>query len=264
MQQLIAKNIFRFWELAAESTHGDIINKNEYLLAATKIPEPLFNMIIHSETHQTHVVEVENMVSYFKERQLPFCWWVEHCGKNLPLIAHLQTQNTLLDYKIHPFGDVCGMSADIKALNLDYTLSSEVTLEWVYTKEQLNQWQEPLAKSFGLQPQNMTLYVDCCEKMYQKNPKSIRHLMAKQGDKAVSSLTLFLDEQNQVASLYSGGTTPEARNQGIMTALGRKALSHALAEGYEQVVLQAAPDLQPLCLKSGLTIANRYAVYLFV
>lgn len=259
MHKLIHQNLLHFWEIFSRSINGEVLKNESYTIVTTNILEPFLNVVLQNKLQDK--TSLEKIISYFQQKQLPFCWWIENNKSNVELIDYFNKQNPQLNYQVAPYGEVCGMGANIDQMNLDYQLPAEFSIEWIETSHDLNVWQQPLQISFGMQAQNMKAYVNCFAQLLQTHP-TIRHLMIKKDGKAISSLTLFLDEKNQVASLYNGGTLPDFRRKGLLSALGKEALGYAFRQGFNRVTLTASPDNTSVCMKSGLEIYQRYQVFL--
>jgi ribosomal protein S18 acetylase RimI-like enzyme len=89
----------------------------------------------------------------------------------------------------------------------------------------------------------------------------IRQFVARDGDRPIGSVTLFVDEATDTAGLYHVDVVPESRGRGIGTAVTLAALSAARAAGVNRAVLTATEPGARLYRGLGFEVVGEVTVF---
>jgi ribosomal protein S18 acetylase RimI-like enzyme len=127
------------------------------------------------------------------------------------------------------------MAADLSALNEDLTAPSGLIVERVRDMGALRQWADTSATGFAFPETSVDTWFDVFAGLGFELP--LRNYLGVLNGKPVATSQLFLAAG--VSGIYVVVTLPEARRQGIGTAMTLAPLREARALGYRIGVLHA-------------------------
>jgi GNAT superfamily N-acetyltransferase len=178
---------------------------------------------------------IEEMQAYFAERDQPMVWWGGPARQPSDLGARLEAHG------FTSLGDDPGMAVDLHALREDLPAPAGLTIERVADEAMLTDWIVAMRLGNGgalprlpLTPRMITLNRPAT---YAPDDP-YRLYTARLGGQPVATTALLL--ASGVAGLYCVATVPDARRQGIGSAVVLAALRDARAQGYRVGVLGAS------------------------
>jgi GNAT superfamily N-acetyltransferase len=130
-----------------------------------------------------------------------------------------------------------GMAVDLSALNENLKAPSGLTIERVGGRETLRQWAYTSAIGFGLSGADADTWFDVFTDLGSELP--LRNYLGILDWEPVATSQLFVAAD--MAGIYAVATVPEARRQGIGTAMTLAPLRKALALSYRIGILHASP-----------------------
>ena len=198
----------------------------------TGAPLDLFNGVLQTRLEAAALpAAIERVQSYFRQRQLPFHWWVGPSSHSADIGPLLEARG------ISHVEDEPGMGVDLLALNKTLPVASNITIHPATTDEQVGQW----ARVWGCgAPEEVTHQMETVYAGLHPSPQSSFQLYLGALDGApVATVALFLG--GGVAAVEQVVTLPQMRRQGIGAAMTLMAAQTARSQGYRVAVLHASP-----------------------
>ncbi|MFC2054264.1 hypothetical protein ACFLV7_08205 [Chloroflexota bacterium] len=197
-----------------------VIYDNPYMQGfITGIPHPLMNGVFRIQMPPGDAIE--EVMTLFKSRKVPFIWWMGSAARSIDCGKHLEAHGLV-------FGDQIGMAADLLALNEDLTSPSDLTIEPVGDMEALEKFVNAALIGFGLPDNSENACFDLFTGVGFDMP--LRNYVGLMDGKPVAASQLFLAAG--VTGIYWVTTVPEARKQGDGMAMTLAPLREARAMGY--------------------------------
>ena len=193
-----------------------------------------FNATIRLKAGPYSDDQIDEIQQIFAERVMPFVWWVSDVDAENGLEPQLRQHG--FDY----YGDESiGMAMTLPGRFQQTPAGEPLSVYRVAERHDVRSWFATLLQSFGATPDEQTLEAATTVYTYLSNDSlSGWHLyLARLGSQPVGTCALHL---GSTAGLYSVGTVPEARRQGVGTALTRMALTDASSAGHGIASLTAS------------------------
>lgn len=230
----------------------------DHIAAITGIPQPSLNVIMRTRMSTPHISErIITAMMPFRERQVPMLWWIFPDTQPDNLGFYLKQNN------LHFNGSEPGMVLELSQLPDTLSLAGHFLIEEVQSKEALDEWIQVSSSAFG--EEMMTLDSDYgrfeqCLGWGQHRP--YRRFLARLNGEAIATSSIFMGAG--VVGLYSVGTLPQARGQGIGSAISLAPLLVARSLGYNISVLQASPSGYSVYTKIGFRECCQLQSYLWI
>lgn len=206
------------------------IFSSDVLIKQTNIKDDTFNMVLDVHfTDENAKERIDEVVKFFKEKKLPFSWWVG------PLDTPLNLQEILM-YKgfFHKENDY-GMYLKLK--NYFPKNPCKLQIKRVSNIKELRAFDDVHVKSHGNPDAFDVILKNIPENAYRgKSP--FRMYIGSYNDKVVTTGVLVL--YSDVAGIYYIVTDPKKRRKGYATDMMYYILKEAKKENYEMAVLQAS------------------------
>jgi ribosomal protein S18 acetylase RimI-like enzyme len=230
----INANLVEQFRYLASSPRGELHDSPHLRWWLTGLPHPWLNGVQSAQLPPDSALEiVQKAVAHFRSRAVTgISWWSEPGAETGELGKHLLPHGFTF-YEGPP-----GMAADLWALNADLRAPPDLRIEPVQDVDTLKQWVHTFIAGFGFLPRSsadtlLDLYIGLGFDL------PMRSYLGLLKGKPVATSQLFL--LAGVAGINGVATLPEARRQGIGTALTLAALRDAQSMGYRIGSLQAAP-----------------------
>lgn len=227
-------------DFAVNSQHPskEYFTNNDSIEYVSGMNNPLFNGIIQKRDLSEEKVK-EHLQKFISKKQ-PFCWWVD--PEN-----HFGVEKTLTEKGLISAGVYTGIAAPVKPQA--WQENPNIKVKEVANQKEYNMWGEVLGITFGFDQETLTAYLHG-QKDFGPG-KSYRHYLAQLHDNPVGAISLYCSKQ--VCGFWNGGVIPEARRQGVATALGVACMNEAFKLGFSTAVavLMAGKMAEKLCLKLG-------------
>jgi GNAT superfamily N-acetyltransferase len=228
LAKAIEANLFKYFQYLGRSASVELYDSPNMTRFITGIPHPFMNGVFRTQLTLDDVGEaIEDALTHFKSRKMPLMWWAGSASQPADLGKHLEAHG--LTYA----EDLPGMAVDLLALNDDLTTPSGLTIKPVGDKKTLRQWVNAAIIGFGLPDTSENACFDLFAGLGFDLP--LRNYVGLLDGKPVATSQLFLAAG--VAGIYWVATVPEARRQGIGTALTLAPLREARAMGYRISIL---------------------------
>jgi GNAT superfamily N-acetyltransferase len=224
---------FEWYGYLGRSPKAELHDSPNLTWLLTGVPFPLMNTVIRTQLTRENVDEIiEETVAHFKSKNVTnFTWWAEP-----------GTQPTDLGERLVAHGFTFsegppGMAVDLAALNEEFAVPPNLTIEHVREAGTLKTWVRTLFRGFELPERGEGAFFDVFSGLGFDLP--LRNYVGLLDGEPVATAELFLGAG--VAGIYAVATVPEARRQGIGSALTLAPLREARAIGYRIGVLGATP-----------------------
>jgi ribosomal protein S18 acetylase RimI-like enzyme len=199
----------------------------------TGLPLAGFNFVGRAKLAPDDVdATVEAVKARCQARNVPMIWKVAPDTRPADLGAHLERHGF-----VH-VGDSPGMAADLLTLNEDAQTPPNLIIEQVGDTASLRQWTRAAIVGFGFPDSIKDDWFDMMMCIGFGAELPLRYYIGWQNSEVVATSMMFLGAG--VAGIYTVGTLPEARRQGIGTAMTLVPLREARALGYRVGVLESS------------------------
>lgn len=236
-----------------QTSHND-----DHIAALTGIPQPSLNVIMRIRMNEQHIAKrIAEAMAPFKERQVPMLWWIFPDTQPTNLGIHLSQSN------LHFNGTEPGMALELSQLPTSLSLVENFSIEEVQSREALQEWIQVSSSAFS----GDAVTFDSDYGRFEQCLGWGKHLpyrrfLGRLDGEAVATSALFMGAG--VAGLYSVGTLPHARGQGIGTAISLAPLLVARTLGYNVGVLLASPSGYSVYRKIGFRECCQIQSYLWM
>jgi len=221
----IETNLLKYYQYLSRSDNIELYDNPKLTRFFTGIPHPFMNGIFCK--HLSSFDTIEDPLNLLKSRKISFLCWIGSAAQSADWETQLPAYGLVYDKNY-----AC-MAADLQALNEEFTVPANLTIEPVSDQEILKHWVNSALIGFGL-PSNsgntcFNLFVDLGFDM------PFRNYLGLIDGKPVATSQLFLAAG--VAGIFWVTTIPAARRQGIGMAMTLAPLREARAMGYRISVL---------------------------
>jgi ribosomal protein S18 acetylase RimI-like enzyme len=222
----------------------------------TGLAHPFFNGVMDARFLPTEAeARIEATLDRFRARDLPLSWWVFPASTPVDLGDRLQAHG--LDH----VSDALGMAVDLRALNEDVRAPLGLEIERVSDVEALKGWIYPMATCFGFPDFGTDFMLDAYARIGFDPVSPWSHYLGRLEGEPIACSSLFIGAG--VAGVYNVATLPEARRQGIGTALTLAALRAGRERGYRVGVLQASDLGAGVYRRLGFAEVCSFGMYLW-
>lgn len=180
----------------------------------------------------------DNMKEAFEEKlkqlttpRVPLAWLTGPYTSPTNLGDHLQERGWMRE-------DAPGMAIDLQSLH-EQPLPPNLTIECVHDGETLKTWLRIMTIGSALPDEILSLLLDITAKRAFKAASDVHCYLGKLDGEPIATSLLFLG--GGVAGIYDVATLPQARRQGIGSALTVAPLLDAREQGYRIGTLQSTP-----------------------
>jgi ribosomal protein S18 acetylase RimI-like enzyme len=223
-------DFFRF--LAHHLPPGDSFENDKFVRWHTPLPHPWFNgLLCNIPPAKSDADFIQETVQYFSERQVDTftCWFQPHLSRSdwAPLLSSFG----------FGFSDgTPGMTVDLQTLPESPSIPPGLEIRTVEDEATMRVWTHVFTPGYGFPINWEGTIFDVWFKLGLDFP--VRNYLGYLDGKPVATSTVFYSAG--VAGIYDVATLPEARGQGIGTALTLAPLLDALQIGYRIGILQSS------------------------
>jgi ribosomal protein S18 acetylase RimI-like enzyme len=222
--------LFRYWSQAEVHDGPDV------LWTISDIPFIHFNGVLRAQLAPENVeATIEAATSRCRSRNVPLLWLIGPATRPANLGAYLEAHG------VNHAWDSIGMAADLLALNEDLPAPPSLTIEQVSDVETLRQWSHVVCGVFEWPEFVEHAWVDFFVSVGFEARLPLRCYLGRLDGEPVATSYVILAAG--VAGIYGVTTAPEARRQGVGTAVVLAPLREARALGYRVAILHAASEM---------------------
>ncbi|HNA56000.1 MAG TPA: GNAT family N-acetyltransferase [Anaerolineales bacterium] len=199
----------------------------------TDIPDYFLNLVVCTQLPE-HGIEtlVEKAMNHFEKNNVPrFMWFVEEGVQAENLKHHLAARGLTFRESF-----ATKMAAHLENLSENISMPKGLEIVPVENRTTLKQWIHLTSRGFGIPAEYEDTWCDIFDNTVFNAP--FRTYLGVLNGQPVGTAQLFTSAG--VAGIYNITCAPEARCQGVATALTKTALLDARQLGYRVSVLQAS------------------------
>lgn len=200
---------------------------------STDIPMAFFNSICAANLKEENVDStIQQIIEQGQSKNTPRLWWTGPLTKPENITKSLEA-----------YGFMCretnGMAIDLSEMNEEIPKIPDFEIKEVEDTETLKLWSQAFKVGYGMPDAAEEVWTEHIERIgYTEESLTRIYVGCLKGDPVASSLVYYGEG---VAGIYSVGTSPEARGQGIGTAITMAPLIAARKRGYRVSTLQSTP-----------------------
>lgn len=229
----IEANQFELWRILAQMLQVELHHEPDMIWFSTDIPFYLCNLVGRTQFDSNDIdARIDVTLARFKSRGMPMSWWTGPATRPTDLGKYLEAHG------LTHIEDYPGMAADLLKLNVDLSVPLGLTIERVEDVEGLEKWIHPFTIGIGYPDYFAKIIFDSTAALGFGLHLPMRDYVGLLKGEPVACSTLILG--SGVAGIYNVATVPEARGQGIGTAMTLAPLREARTLGYRVAILQSS------------------------
>jgi len=259
-QQLIAaieaNVLHRAREFGSRSPLVLLHDQRDMLWTSSDVAHPYLNRVFRARFHKEDVDQrIEEILLECETRGSPLSWLVGPSSTPGNLGSHLEGEG------VTRLEDEIGMAVDLTAPGQDVRKPPGMVVETVADVQDLRSWVEVVARSFGLPDGVASVLLDVYGTAPFGEEAPWRLYLGFIDSEPVGASQLFLHAA--AAGIYHLGTVPQARGQGVGTAMTVAALRGGRELGARVSVLRAARAGLGIYRGLGFREYNRFGRYVW-
>jgi GNAT superfamily N-acetyltransferase len=229
----IEENQFEGYQIFRHWPRAEVYDGPDMLWTITDIPSSMFSNVFRAQLAPDNIdAAIEAVITRCRSRNVPMCW---HVG---PATRPTNLGEVLQAHGFTHAGESPGMAADLLALNEGLPAPPDLTVEQVADVETLKQFCHVFKVGFGWPDFVEDAWLDLFASVGLGAQSPMRHYLGRLKGVPVATMSSFLGAG--VAGIYCVATVPDARRQGIGTAMTLAVLREARALGYRVGILEAS------------------------
>lgn len=254
MIRAIESDVQGAWAGFGRSTACELNETPEATWMLSGMPDQDYNKVVRSEFEPDDVdARIEEILAYYESKGVPMSWWLGPSSRPADLGARLEAHGMTRKR------DSVGMALDINEVSEDYTPPAGLVVETVEDDDTLARFVHVSTVTFNL-PETMESSINRVTSGAGYGPSDrFRHYLGVLDGEPVATATGYLGEG--VVSVQNITTLPQARRQGVGTAVTMAPILEARDRGYRIASLQASEMGYPMYEKMGFRQYMKFAVY---
>ena len=251
----VKTNLFELLRFAGTYPNVEAHNSPSLAWTLTGLPIPFANAVFHTHMSPDNVEEAINeTMSHFESRKTPLAWFTEPS-------AQPDNLGSLLE--VHGFEFIegpPGMGVNLSELNAEQPLPQGLSIERVRDEDTLKLWSDLAVEGNAFPDKTKKLLFETESDIGLDQTLPWHRYIGFQDGEPLATSAVF--HGAGVAGLYYVSTLPQARGQGIGTAITLKPLVEAHEMGYEIAILHASQMGFNLYRRLGFKKYCRLSFYL--
>ncbi len=212
---------------------GEVYECPQYTRVYTGVPEPFFNGMLHAHlTPEEFDGALDAALAYFGPKGIRWSWVVGPATEPADIGPRLEARG----FSGAHVG--IGMAADLQAPDEGVPPPEGLEIVLVSDREMLATFVATYVAGFGMSPAVRAPMTRIEQSIACGPGHPYRRFLGFLNGQPVGTTATMLGER--VAGVYHVGCVPAARRQGVGTAMVRRALAEARAEGYRIATLHAS------------------------
>ncbi|MBK8900103.1 MAG: GNAT family N-acetyltransferase [Anaerolineaceae bacterium] len=226
----VKANLYAFFQALCYSGAATVHDSLHGFNWRTDIAHPWFNGMLSTLPPTADASQIINeTVNYFQAHDVPhLSWWLA------PHLEPTDWSQYLLAYGFRYNNSTPGMAVDLATL--PQPTQHPLTIQRVEGQHMLAEWTDTLKRGFGMPAEMASGMISIFESLGTDLP--FRSYLGYLNDRPVACSTLYLGAG--VAGIYNIATVPEARGQGVGSAMTLAPLYEAREMGYRAGILQSS------------------------
>lgn len=227
-------NTHEAWLCFAHGLGATVHDEPHLLWFFSGLPFHLANGIVNARFPENRLEDIlSEHLQQFATKQVPMAWLIGPSTRPVDLGNRLQTHGWM------PGGEAPGMAIELQTLNEAFSSPPSLTIERIHDAETLRTWLRVMTVGSDIPEEGLKLLLELVSRHgFMDNP-SVHYYLGVLAGKPVATSLLYLGAG--VAGIYNVATLPEARHQGIGSALTLAPLLQARTWGYRVGTLQSSP-----------------------
>lgn len=251
-----ANVIGQFQLVFARLPQAEIHDEPDMAWIVTDIPHPYLNCVLRAKLALDDIdAGIDATLTHFRSRGLPMTWYIGPSTEPADLGRHL-TAHGLTHAE-----DESGMAVDLLALNEDLSAPLDLTIERVGDVETLQKWLYPVMISFNYPDFVANALFDLYARLGLGQHLRWRLYVGLLKGEPVAASRLFLG--GGVGGISHLATLPEARRQGVGTAMTLAPLREARSMGYRIGVLRSTQRALGVYRRLGFKEHCKFGIYIW-
>ena len=227
----------------------------DYLLFSHGVKFPAYQGVTNfSAAPEVWDEKIEEIISWFRERKLPFMW-VQTPDQ------HPSLEGRLLEHGLHP-GVARGMAVDLNLLPQKHENPEGLEIRRVLTADEVEKFFDIWCTAYPMPNPLAETFCKATKTIDYITGDNANYFLGYLDGEPVSTSVIFLS--GGVAGLWWVTTMPEARGKGIGTAMTVQPLLMAREKGYRMATLQATDMGRPLYTKLGFQTPQQKTPYIWM
>ena len=256
LTKAIEDNICELLRLFQLLPRAEVHDDPDLFWTITDIPFPLMNSITRAKfTDVTVESRIDEVITHYKNRNVPLLWWVGPSSKPDNLVKYLEKHGFIED------GRSPGMAVDLSALNENIHSPEGLTIERVDDLQKLTALCQVMSTVFHLPDFVTRAIIDLLTYNGFSMDTPMHNYLARLDGKPVATSSVVYGAG--VAGIYNVATLEGARGQGIGSAITLVPLQEARSRGYRLSVLEASGKGFPVYSRLGFKEYCKVGQYLW-
>jgi ribosomal protein S18 acetylase RimI-like enzyme len=213
-----------------------VVDAGGVIVVDSGLPCDTFNCVLRARlAPETADRAIASAIAHFRHAGRPFSWWVGPADRPADLGARLTAAGLAAAE-----GELAMSVALDAPLPETLPLPADLTIERVATPAQLADFAAVNAANWSPPDTNVLRFYASAAATLLSRESPLRYFVGRVAGEPVATLELALG--GGVGGVYNVATLERFRRRGYATAMMRRAIEQARAEGLRAAVLQASPD----------------------
>jgi ribosomal protein S18 acetylase RimI-like enzyme len=254
----VHENLFALFRAMQALPEAEVVENDQICYHHAFPTNPMFRGVWRARLEPEEVDDaVDEAIAWFGQQGAPdFLWWTD--PETTP--ADLAERLIRRGFDGNVTGDP-GMAADLHNINEDVRKPTGLTIIQVSDQKALEDWRDVFTISFDLSVSAGQAWVDAA-RSFDRSRVPWNMYAGYLNGKPVATSLLFTGAG--VAGIYAVGTIPEARHNGIGTAITLKPLLEARQQGYRFAVLFSSEKGSSIYRRLGFReVDSRIGIYIY-
>jgi ribosomal protein S18 acetylase RimI-like enzyme len=228
----------------------ELIEQDSLLVINSNEETDMFNIICcHGNVTKD---QVTNVINYFREKNLPFAWWVGFEGEPNNLT------NMLEDHGLKKSEEELAMAIELNSV-VDFEIPKKLIIKRVADNQTMRDYICVITDIVPNEQKAIESFYHKAETMVCSDNAKIELYVGYIDSKPISTCSIFFSEN--VAGIFDIIASPKMRGMGIGSAMTVTAMNAALKKGYATCILTATNDAKFLYEKIGFKSLKSMCVY---
>ncbi|MEX2599866.1 MAG: GNAT family N-acetyltransferase [Dehalococcoidia bacterium] len=254
MADAIQADLRAAWASYAAGPGASLLDNERISRLYTGLPVPIYNAVTHFQFPENAAPGViAETLAYFREANVPCSWWLG------PQTQPPDFDSLLQAHRPSRINSLPGMAMDLRMAIPTPKLQPGDTIEEVLDDDALLEYVRLDFLGFEIDPGQATAMAAINKACGYGPGAAWRHFTIRRAGRMIANTSLFTGAG--VAGLYGVATHPDARRQGLATALVLHVLNVAQRAGYTISTLQASALGEPVYRKIGFQTYSDIRLY---